>query len=421
MNQTQNTPKAASLGRRTLLSKPFLIFVVVIVVYTLVGFFLAPYLVKRQLTNYTAEQLGRQLSVNKLRVNPYALTLDISGLALKEADGSPILSFDRLFVNFELNSLFRWAWTFAEISLNRPILHIDIRPGGVVNLVHLLEDAAAPKPDTEDVPQPKSEKEAKPPRFYFERIALTDGQLKFADRSDPTPAEATFAPINLEIKDVTTIPEVKGPETITATLPQGGTVEWKGEVSLHPIASEGVFTLSNLRLATLWLFLQDELNLEKPGGTVEVKAQYRFMYDQKTPQLTVDQIQVLLSALSLRLRGSQEPSLALEKISISDVQFDLASRKFTVGHLDVARGKIAIGVGKDGRLNWENLVAMESTPEKRPEMAAAEQGDTFQLLLKSVTVDDMAVSYVDRSRAEPIGLNIGRFGLKLSAELKKET
>lgn len=54
-------------------------------------------------------------------------------------------------------------------------------------------------------------------------------------------------------------------------------------------------------------------------------------------------------------------------------------------------------------------------------MAATQQRDTFRLLLKSVTVDDMAVSYVDRSRAEPIGLNLGRFDLKLSAELKKET
>jgi len=93
MNQTQDLSRAA-LARKILLSKPFLICIVVIVLYTLAGFFLAPYLVKHQLVNYTTEQLGRQLSVEKLRVNPYALTLEISGLALKEVDASPILSFD---------------------------------------------------------------------------------------------------------------------------------------------------------------------------------------------------------------------------------------------------------------------------------------------------------------------------------------
>ena len=88
-----------------------------IVVYTLIGFFLTPYLVERQLTNYVAVQLGRQLSVKKLQMNPYAFTLEISGLALKDADGSPILSFDRFFGDFELKSLFRRAWTFSEINL----------------------------------------------------------------------------------------------------------------------------------------------------------------------------------------------------------------------------------------------------------------------------------------------------------------
>ena len=128
-----------------------------IVVYTLIGFFLTPYLVERQLTNYVAVQLGRQLSVKKLQMNPYAFTLEISGLALKDADGSPILSFDRFFGDFELKSLFRRAWTFSEINLKRPLLHIDIRPDGAVNLAELLED----------VPQSKPEGEAKPPRLYF--------------------------------------------------------------------------------------------------------------------------------------------------------------------------------------------------------------------------------------------------------------
>ena len=302
MNETQDTPKALSLTRRILSSKPFLIFFAVIVGYTLVGFFLAPYLVKRQLTKYSVEQLGRQLSVEKLQINPYTLTLRVSGFELKEADASPIVSFDRLFVNFELKSLFRWAWTFAEISLNKPLLYIDIRPDGTVNLSRLLTDIVPDESDIEDAPQLEPEEEAKPPRLYFERISLTDGHVKFTDRSDPTPAEAVLEPINLEIKDLTTLPEVKGPETVTATLAQGGTVEWKGMISLNPIASEGEFTLRDMKLATAWHFLQDELNIEKPEGAVELKARYRFSYRQKKPQLAVDQIKVLLSALSLNIR-----------------------------------------------------------------------------------------------------------------------
>jgi len=419
MGQTQETSEAESLSRKVFLGKPFLIYVAVIIVYTLAGFFLAPYLVKRQLTDYVSKTLGRQMSVEQLRLNPYALTLDVSGLALKEPDGSPILSFNRLFVNFELKSLFRWAWTFAEINLDRPILNIDIRPDNVVNLARLMKDAAPQDAKTESAPQGEQDRQL--PRLYFERIRITKGQLMFADRSDPTPAKATFEPIDLQIMDLTTIPERNGPYTIMVSLPQGGTLKWNGEISLDPIRSEGEFALHNLKLATAWRFFQDELNLEKPQGDVEFKARYRFSYAEKTPQLVVDRIGVLISALSLKLRGSQYPTLALEKISLSDSKFDLASRELNVGHLDFVRGKVATGVGKDGRFNWERLINTESIPGKASEKSFEEEEGPFRLLLNSVTIDDIAINYLDQSRIDPLGIEMGRFNLKFSAELEKKT
>ena len=419
MSQTQETSEAESLFRKILLGKPLLICVAAIIIYTLAGFFLTPYLVKRQLTAYVSETLGRQMSVEQLRLNPYALTLDVSGLTLKEPDGSPILSFDRLFVNFELKSLFRWAWTFAEISLDRPIINIDIRPDNVVNLARLMKDATLQNAKAESAPQAEQDRQL--PRLYFERIRITKGQLMFADRSDPTPAKATFEPINLQIMDLTTIPERKGPHTIMVTLPQGGNLKWKGEISLDPMGSEGEFALQNFKLATAWRFLQDELNLEKPQGDVEFKARYRFSYAEKTPQLVIDRIGVLISALSLKLRGSQDPTLVLEKISLSDGKFDLACRELNVGHLDLARGKVAAGVGKDGRFNWERLINTEPVPKKESEKAFEEEERPFRLLLSSVTVDDIAINYLDQSRIDPLGIELGRFNLKFSAELEKKT
>jgi len=52
MSQTQETSEAESLFRKILLGKPLLICVAAIIIYTLAGFFLTPYLVKRQLTAY---------------------------------------------------------------------------------------------------------------------------------------------------------------------------------------------------------------------------------------------------------------------------------------------------------------------------------------------------------------------------------
>ena len=80
MGQIRKISKALSLSQKVFLGKPFLICVAAVIIYTLAGFFLAPYLVKRQLTAYVSETLGRKVSFERLRVNPYALTRWIYGV-----------------------------------------------------------------------------------------------------------------------------------------------------------------------------------------------------------------------------------------------------------------------------------------------------------------------------------------------------
>ena len=137
MNDTTSPGREKSLVRRIVTSKLFLIAVFSILIYTLAGFFLLPYILKSQLKSYVAEDLNRTLQIEKVRLNPYMMTLEISDLKLKEADGGPILALDRLFTDFELKSLFRWAWTFSDIRLDGLVLQVDVAPDKTINLARL--------------------------------------------------------------------------------------------------------------------------------------------------------------------------------------------------------------------------------------------------------------------------------------------
>ena len=110
-NDATSLRQEKSVVRRIVTSKLFLIAVSSIVIYTLAGFFLLPYILESQLKSYVAENLNRTLQIEKIQLNPYIMTLEISDLKLKEADDERILSFDRFFIDFELKSLFRWAWS----------------------------------------------------------------------------------------------------------------------------------------------------------------------------------------------------------------------------------------------------------------------------------------------------------------------
>src|SRR5262249_50686080 len=149
---------------------------------------------------------------------------------LREADGRPLLGFDRLFVDFELSSLVRRAWTFAEIQLDAPRLDVVMAPDGRLNLADLLD--AFPK--SEPAPEPTA-----PRRMLLQHARVSAGVVSFTDLSGRAPQTATVQPINVDLQNITTLPGRRGPYAISATLNGGGVVDWDGEVTLVPVGSTG--------------------------------------------------------------------------------------------------------------------------------------------------------------------------------------
>jgi hypothetical protein len=94
-------------------SKVFLGVIAALLLYALAGFALAPALLKRYLPRYAEEQLGSQVTVGDVRINPFLLRLEVKGFRLEYPPGQSLVGFGRLLIDFQLSSLFRRAWTFA--------------------------------------------------------------------------------------------------------------------------------------------------------------------------------------------------------------------------------------------------------------------------------------------------------------------
>src|SRR5512134_306095 len=160
--------------------------VAAVAAYAAAGFLLAPYLVRHFVPKVAAEQFKRQASVGEVRVNPFLLTFEAKDFAFQEAGGEAILGVKRLFVDFEVESLFRWAWTFADIRIEGPSLNLVVDKDDRLNLARIVDDL----PKSEPPPEP-----GPPPRLLLKRATLAGGSVTFSDRSNPTPASATVAPL----------------------------------------------------------------------------------------------------------------------------------------------------------------------------------------------------------------------------------
>jgi hypothetical protein len=74
-------------------------------VYALAGFFLAPWLVKKNAVEIVADTFGTKLRIEKVTINPFVLSLQIDGVELDDPADAPVLRIQTLFVNFQLSSL----------------------------------------------------------------------------------------------------------------------------------------------------------------------------------------------------------------------------------------------------------------------------------------------------------------------------
>ena len=406
---TNSSEAVPSRWRQILLNRWLIAGVATIVLYALLGFLLTPWVLTRYVSNYALEKFKRKASIAEVHVNPFLFTFEGKDFVFQEADDRPIVGLGRIFVDFELSSIFRWAWTFADIRIERPTLHVEIQHNGRLNFADIADSLPRPKD-----PQPT---DGSPPRMLIRHAAIVDGSCTFSDRSVPTPAAATFSPLNLAFNEISTLPEQKGPYTVRATLPGGGEVSWRGEISLYPIFSEGELSMAGFKLATAWKFAQDKLKLTEPKGEIAVSTHYRFDYSDSSPSLLLKDATFALKGLIIAEKGTNEPLLTLETIEVSDVRYDLQMRDLMVPNIVIRNGKVSASVDEKGLFDWQKLVIpQEPTDVSAPvPEATPPERQPWHLKAGSVSVVNVALDYTDRSRATPLTLVVDGLNIELNA------
>ncbi len=394
--------------KKIVLSKPFLIAVGVLMFYTLAGFFLAPWLVRHYVPKIVQEQLTKQAAIGEVRFNPYVFKFEANDFSMQEPDGQPILGFKRLFVDFELKSLFKWAWTFRQVSLEGPHVNAVIAKDGVLNLAQIAPPSEAP--------HPSPGKEEALPRLIFEDVAIDQGQIDFTDRRPSKPAAIEFKPLQLQIKNLSTLPGQEGPKTITATTSDGETMRWSGVIGLNPIHSKGSFAFENFRTTTLWEFARDSLNLQAPAGTLTVTADYSADLSGTQPEVALSNLAVVLSDLALKLQGADAAFLELPDTRISGVRFDLSRQQVEVGKIAVKGGHAQLAVDESGNLNLERIVKTAGATPAPAQSVEAGAGKPWKVNLAAFDLSGFALGYQDLSRSPGLKAGIGAITVDLKAE-----
>src|SRR6185312_5377557 len=205
-----------------------------IALYALVGFFLLPYLIKSYVIPTVSDQIKHPIVLREAGFNPFALSLRLTGLEVREQNQAAMLGFEELFVNLRATTLFFQKVAFDEIRIVMPFVAAKVSPEGKMNLMSL----APPTDDTVSKPtQAANEPKKTMMPIEIELLEISQGILDYRDDSKPKPVLIDVVPFHILLRDFSTIPsqESESAYAFTAEIGKGEKIKWEGTFSLEPI------------------------------------------------------------------------------------------------------------------------------------------------------------------------------------------
>lgn len=386
----------------------------VLVVLVLFGFFGLPPIVKSQATKRLSAQLGREVTIERVRINPLVLSTTIEGLAIKDRDGGPFIGWRRLYVNFDSFSLFTGEWRFQEIVLDEFAGRVALAPDGTPNFADLL-----PAQPAEPAPA------AEPGRpLYIGRLVVGEARVDFADQSRAQPFATEVGPLTFTLMRFRTSGDPRAPYSFDARTEAGETLAWRGTLSIAPLRSTGELALGGIALKKYAPYYGDRVGFEVRDGLLDVRGRYEADFSSEKPQLRLAGGELKLHTFQLAAPGAAEPSLILNEFSVEGVDADLARLEATIARVVLAGGQVTVQRDAQGidllRLLTppasETPAAAPAAPAAQPPSPAAAPAATGPAPRPAVRVAELAVSEFaatlhDRTTPRPAVTKVERLDL----------
>lgn len=398
------------------LRKILLWLLVAVILFSVIGFFVAPPILKSVMVRKLSTELGRNVTIGKVRVNPYTLGITIRGVTVSERGGpDTFLSFDEFKVRLA-PSIVTGVIALHDFTVANPYISVVRRQDGSYNFSDLLEKRASSKD--------KAAKRSGGITFSLQDITIRNGSADFLD--EPVKKKHALREFNLSVPLLSNRPKYVE-RYVRPTL------SWK--LNDDPYAIEGrtkpfadsletVFDINieNLDIFRYLAYLPMKMRFSVPSGYLDTKIELSFMqHKDKTPSLALKGDLTVSKLVVNDEEGKTVLNLPALKVSMRSVE--PLARKLELSRVAIESPEFTISRDRKATLNIMALVPeMKETekvkgaekaakPEKEPDK------EPFQWAVDVVELTAGKVLFADSSLASPARMNLDKLeftGEKLS-------
>jgi len=327
--------------------------------YTITGFLILPPIVRSVAVKQLSKQLDREVSIRSVKINPFAFSTTVDDLLIKDKDGKPFVSWDEVYVNFQLVSFFGHPWVFKEISTSRPFVRVEMNQDGTFNFSDLLTKFSTNAAPAKSGP-------SKPLLLHVGRLHIGGATAAVADLAGRRPFKRVLGPLDLTLTDFRTDPDNKNPYAFSGTTDTGENYAWNGQFTLVPLSSEGKVTISKVDLTKYAPLYQDFVKFEIRDGVVALHANYRFAWSESNYVAAVTNTSFALRDFKLGEAGHSNNIIELPLFGVASMSADLGKRQAEISKVYVNGGNLFLSRDKNNSINVVELAKPADNSPKEP-------------------------------------------------------
>jgi uncharacterized protein involved in outer membrane biogenesis len=326
--------------------------------------------------------------MEQIRINPYTMTATIRGFLMKERAGSaPAVSFDELYVNLELRSLFRRGPVLKQIRLVKPYINLVRNDDYTYNFTDLIDEFTKGPPGAT-------------PRFSLNNIEVVDGRIDFDDR--PEGVKHSVTSLRIGIPFLSSIPshvDITVQPAFSATV-NGAPVDISGETKPFKDSHDSTVQLDidKLQIPKYLDYSPVELNFKVPSGQMDAKIRASFKTSKDNPPTLV--ISGNVEIRELLVQGKDDtPLLGLPSFEVLVDALEVFAGKATLKSIKAQAPELHVTRNRDGTLNLASLIApgkAESAPEEK------KNGAPFVYRVDEISLENGKLHVIDRAPQRPL-------------------
>ena len=272
---------------------------------------------------------------------------------------------------------------------------------------------------------------------------MDDGQIYVADLARPDGFETVVAPVNLSLREFSTLPDESGAQDLLVGLEDGSSLAWSGELAVYPLKSTGRMEIKSRGLQVTRRWLAEALVVDL-GDETEVDLSFDYALDASVKpdgRVRVNNILAEIRDLSLAAKSDNQVFFRLPRLQANG-EFDWPEAEARISQISVSEPALELVRYPDGDLNLQRIAeeaaavqAPEQTESDPPADEAAmaradtpaqatapplsdEESDTtatsgFLISLTRLNLESGSVSFIDETIDPPLKVSLEPLAVEL--------